>query len=243
MTKIRKGKSRDGGLLTVAGMSLEFAESHSRDEGALGVAQVLANLLNGADLAGDRKERVVEILRLLGFQKWYQSYLDERMRSPGSQSAKTFDDPVYKLSIEALSVSDARLNEILTRYRVTPQISGIFTPEIRRLAGSGGLYFVSLGAIGDREETSEIAAVMGALQLADRGQIDSVRECSCGVFFVPRRIDQRYHKTECRVKAHQSSEEFKVERRKKDRKRYQYLHRDGKVKEGKGEKHVTQKAR
>jgi hypothetical protein len=45
-------------------------------------------------------------------------------------------------------------------------------------------------------------------------------KCRCGKFFLARRIDQRHCSTNCRVREHQSSDEFKEKRRIYDRRHY-----------------------
>ena len=146
------------------------------------------------------------------------------------------DDTLADAYFISLIECNRELNEGLSRYRVIPQIHPI---------GDGPLlYFRSYKPNdGYGQEQYEIGAVMCALQLADRNQIDDVRERSCGTFFVAGRIDKSHCSTKCRVKAHQSSEEFKAKRREADRERYR-LHRDGKVKQPNRRKsNGTQKAR
>jgi hypothetical protein len=242
MTKSRKripGSDEllnDDGLLDVAGFICDFFEGLRHNRLPTSLSQALVHLLNGDALSADSKRRVEEIMLQLRFQKQYQTILTERLkehlRSRTEQGSSLSGDPHLNLYSGALILGSRDLNRMLVRYSVTPRIDP--TLQLRTL------YFVPLDS--GREEKAEIAAVMCALQLADRGQIDNVRPCSCGGYFVPVRIDQSYCSTNCRVKAYQSSEEVKAKRRKADRERYQ-LHRDGKVKQTTRRKHGTQKTR
>jgi hypothetical protein len=226
MAKSRMRKTGDDGLWAVHTIIPELSERLTRDGQLPMLSEILAELLNGRELAADSKERVERIIQLLRFQKGYWTQIAER--------ADSRDNTLADIYTDSLIACNRELNEALINYKVTPQIHpGVAAPL---------LYFFSAESNGgSRKRQTEIGAVMCVLQLAERDQIDNVRKCSCGTFFVAGRIDQQYCTAQCRVKAHQSSEEFKAKRRKADRARYR-LHRDGKVKEGGGKKHGAQKA-
>jgi hypothetical protein len=241
-------KKGDDGLSTVYAMVREFSErlsqfeslpkrlskfdeslpTHlSKSESLPTLSEVLVELLNGDTLTAVSKPRVERILHLLKFQRGYVSQLATRLHSRDQVAADLYVTSLLECNFE--------LKERLLCYKVTPQIHPAGTPP--------ALFFLPVESSGQSlEEKAEVAAVMSALQLAQQSQIDNVRECSCGTFFVAGRIDQQHCSTKCRVKAHQSSEEFKAKRREADRNRYR-LHRDGKVKETNGRKDGTQKAR
>jgi hypothetical protein len=89
-------------------------------------------------------------------------------------------------------------------------------------------------------DPSELAAGIYVIQLGVMAdELDRIRRCFCGKFYYAKRIDTQYCSTTCRVRHHQSSPEFKAERRKKLREYYQ-LKKSGKVKEG---MHGTRKTR
>jgi len=227
MAKSRMRQKGDDGLWAVHAMVRESLERLWKGEQLPTLSQILVELLNGGVLTADSKKRVEGIIQLLLFQKGY-----------GSQSAArlgSHDDVLTDIYLDSLIECNGKLNESLFHYRIIPQIHPAGTAPM--------LYFLPVASNRrSPEKKAEIGAVMCALQLAERDHIDNVRKCSCGKFFVAGRIDQSYCSVECRVKAHQSSDEFKAKRRKADRERYR-LHRDGKVKEGGGRKHGTKKTR
>jgi hypothetical protein len=232
MAKSRMQKGQDDGLSAVHGMVSEFSERLSAflksKNGILpALSDVLIELLNGNVLTAARKERVERIIELLRFVKGYRSQVIARLRSQDEIAADLYVTSLIDCTLE--------LNESLSKYRVIPQIDAA--------APSPALCFVSAEPGCDTAENrAEIGAVMCAVQLAQRDQVDDVRKCLCGMFFVARRIDQHYCSVKCRVKAHQSSDDFKAKRRKADRDRYR-LHQRGKVKERTRRKRGTQKAR
>lgn len=232
MTKKRKGRSGDKGLLTVQGMVGEFSERlseflNSNDGTVPTLADVLIEILNGSVLTSASKERVERIIELLRFVKGYRSQLLARLRSEDQIAADLYTTSLIECSVE--------LNEKLSDYKVIPQIDPLGTSPM--------LCFLADDPAGvSPEKRAEIGAVMSAVQLAQQGQIEDVRRCICGTFFAARRIDNNFCSVKCRVKAHQSSEEFKAKRRKADRERYR-LHQQGKVKESTRRKHGTKKAR
>jgi hypothetical protein len=226
MTKSRMRNKSGDGLWTVHALVHQFSERLSSYASAPTLSEVFVEVLNGDTLTGASKRRVKRIVELLRFQKSYESQVMARLR----------DDVMADLYVDALLKCNFELNEMLLRYKVTPQIHpGAVAPT---------LFFLSAESSGDSpQETAEVGAVMCGLQLTEHNQIDNVRECSCGAFFVAGRIDQYHCSAKCRVKAHQSSEEFKAKRREADRERYR-LHRDGRVKQPNGRKsNGTQKTR
>jgi hypothetical protein len=189
------------------------------------VAEELVETLNGGNLDTEGRSRVLRVIQLLQTRHWYTARL---LRG----DLKDWDSRHSVALLEVLIEDAFTLNELLLRYRLSPQIG-----PLRKITTLSFLPF--------DEDTSvaESSAVMRALQLAERDDFDRVRECTCGKFFLAGRIDQQHCSTACRVKAHQSSDEFKAKRREADRERYR-LHRDGKLKETNRRKsNGTQKAR
>jgi hypothetical protein len=207
-------------------MVREFSERLSNYKSLPTLSDVLIELLNGNALTTASKQRVERIIQLLRFQKGYESQLTTRLH--------VRDQAVADLYITSILECNFELNEKLKSYKVTPQIHPVGTAPT--------LYFLPVESNSRAPEEAEVGAVMCALQLAQRSQIDNVRGCLCGTFFVAGRIDQNHCCVKCRVRAHQSSEEFKAKRRKADRERYRQ-HRDGKVKETNRRKNGTQKTR
>lgn len=183
------------------------------------LSEVLVELLNGDALTAVSKERVERMIHLFRMQKGYESQIFNRIRSKG-KAAKA--DSIIDLLIDSAIDANSELNDMLLQYAVIPQVHPV--------AEAPTLYFLPGGSNCSAEKQSEVGAVMSAVQLAQRDQIQNVRECSCGRYFVAGRVDQNYCSVKCRVKAHQSSEEFKAKRREADRTRYR-LHKEGKVKE------------
>lgn len=226
MAKKRMGAKGDDGLLATAEMVRKFSERISDYKSPPTLSEVLVELLNGNTLTSARKQRVERIIQLLQFQRGYESQLATRLRG---------HDQFSDLYVTSLVNCNEDLNEMLMNYKIIPQVHPWGTAPT--------LYFLTTDSDGhSSKEDSETGAVMCALQLADRNKIGDVRKCSCGTFFVAGRIDQNYCSVKCRVKAHQSSEEFKAKRREADRANYR-LHKNGKVKETNRRKNVTQKAR
>jgi hypothetical protein len=223
MAKSRMRKKDDGGLLAVHGLVRESLERLWKGEKPPTLSEILVDFLNGSKLTPKSKERVERIIQLIRFQKGYKSQFNARVQLNDDLLADLYFNSYARCSFE--------LSENLRKYRVIPQFDfAEFGPM---------LSFVSARSDGGSpEKQAETSAVMCALQLAERDQLENVCKCSCGVFFVAGRIDQSYCSVTCRVKAHQSSDEFKARRRKADRERYR-LHRDGKVKEVRGRKHGT----
>ncbi|MGA8088287.1 MAG: hypothetical protein WCA10_13340 [Terracidiphilus sp.] len=181
--------------------------------------------MNGDTLTTATKERVGRIIQLLRAHQGIVIQLMEGYRD--HRPADTL--------IPSLIQFNSELNERLLRYKIIPQIDLLsFVPRLGFLSADSH----RLSA----EDNAEAQAVWCALQIAERNQIEDVRECSCRRYFVAERIDQTHCSVKCRVKAHQSSEEFKAKRRAADRQRYR-LHRDGRVKETDRRRNGTQKAR
>ena len=231
MRKKRMRKKTDDGLFSVQAMVRDSLSRlwNEHPDRIPSLAEIFVDLLNtDGNLGISSKKRIEDVIRLLRLQAGYRSQFVEAMHTEMRVAEDLYCDSYVKVSFQ--------LNEVLRKYSFTPQFD---------LAESGPMFFF-LSAEAEEgsspDEQNETAAIMCALQLADRGQIDMVRQCSCGTFFVPRRIDMHHCSTACRVTQHQSTEEFKAKRRKADRERYR-LHRDGKVKQVQGGKNVTHKAR
>lgn len=228
MPKSRRGKI-DGDREFEAGVLLgEFSKRLAQEESLPTAQGMLIELMNGDTLTTDGKKRAERIIQLLRSQKEYLSLISGRVR----ERAMPAITEAYMLTLMDIS---CQLNEWLSRYAVIAQIQLFFPAPLH--------YFLPADSTNrSPAERAEIGAVLTAVQLAQRDQLQNVRQCSCGNYFVAGRIDQSYCSVKCRVKAHQSSEEFRAKRRQSDRKRYR-LHRNGKVKESRGRKHVGQKAR
>lgn len=206
----------------------EFSKRLAKEEPSPTPSEMLAELMNGDVLTSDSKMRVERVIQLLRGQKEYVSLISTRARERGT-------DVITKGYMMTLMDISEQLNENLSHYAVIPQTQTFFPEPFH--------YFLPADSNSRSEaEKAEVGAVMGAVLLAQQDQIQNVRQCSCGTFFVAGRIDQSYCSVKCRVKAHQSSEEFKAKRRKADRERYQ-LHKDGMVKEVRRRSHGSQKAR
>jgi hypothetical protein len=215
-------REREESRPVTAYMQLKFSERLSDPVVPPSLPDALVELLNGSKLSGPSTERVRHIIQILQAR---QEYMPRLMRGEFCEQ-KHFEPLVKALLGDALE-----LNALLGRYRMFPQIDpiGVY-PTI---------YYFPQNA---SDEEAEHTAVMGVLELAKRDELDRVKHCSCDRFFVPGRIDQRHCSTACRVKEHQSSEEFKAKRRKADRERYR-LHKRGAVKQSERRKNGTQKTR
>ena len=225
MAKKRMGTERNRGLLAASEMVQKFSECIVNYGPPRTLSEALVELLNGDEITTASKERVSRIIQLLRNQQEYLNQLIARPR----------DQRLAEMLVRNFIQFNSELNERLLRYKIIPQIDPLGPgPMLHFLAADGNRL--------SREDWAEDSAVMGALQLVQQNQIESVRECTCQRFFVPERIDQRFCSVKCRVKAHQSSGEFKAKRRAADRERYR-LHRDGSVKETNGRKNGTQKTR
>jgi hypothetical protein len=221
MAKKRMGKPSDARALVTADMLTKFRDRIENPPSPPSDSELLIDLLNGDKLFGAGRERATRVITILQTR---QEYMPRLLRG---EFREHFEPLVEVLLNDALE-----LNELLSSYQISPQIDPIgVSPKI--------YFFAPTQTNG---EDAERAAVMSALQLAERDELESVRQCRCGKFFLAKRSDQRHCSMNCRVKEHQSSEEFKVKRRKADRERYR-LHSNGKVKEGRGGKHGTQKTR
>jgi hypothetical protein len=127
------------------------------------------------------------------------------------------------------------LGDLCGRYWVSPRLQ--FTREGARI------FYVSTDAklkTRNHVDPEELSAAIYVIQLGTMGdELDRIRKCFCGKFYRANRIDKHYCGTACRVRHHQSSPEFRAERRQKLRKYYE-LKKSGKVKEG---WHGSRKAR
>jgi hypothetical protein len=221
MTTKRMRKKNGDGLLATADMARKFSERLA----PLSLAQVLVDILNGDSLSGLNKERVLRIFQLLQIRSGYLLQLrSEFVRN-------LVGDHMFS----SLISFGSELNELLLRYQVTPQIDPVSTaPAI--------LYLTPETVRSSKSDEAEVTAVMCLLQLAAQSDFDRFRRCECGQFFSAGRLDQHFCSAACRVKAHQSSDEFKSKRRVADRKRYRLI-RDGKVKQSNRRKNVPKKTR
>lgn len=125
---------------------------------------------------------------------------------------------------KSASRSGFELEDLLGRYWVSPRV---YFRE-----GQPVMIYHTTNLNGEakyRIEPDEIAAAMAVLQLALRDELDRIRKCSCGKFYLARRLDQLYCCTKCRVREHQSSEEFRAKRRVYLRNLYR-LKKSGRVK-------------
>lgn len=227
MAKSRKGKREGEGQFDVSVMLGEFSNRLAREEPLPTPSEMLVELMNGDVLTSDSKMRVERIIQLLRGQKEYVSLISARFLREQAASVLT---EAYMLTL--IDINN-QLNEKLSRYAVIPQTQSFFPAPFH--------YFLPADSNNrSPDERAEVGAVLAAVQLAQRGQLQDVRQCSCGSYFVAGRIDQNYCSVKCRVKAHQSSEEFKAKRRETDRQRYQ-LHAKGKVKQTTRRKDGTKK--
>jgi len=225
MAKKRMGARGDDRLLATAEMVSKLSKRILDDKSPLSLPEFLVDLLNGDKFTPASKGRVNRVLQLLQMRRGYMrqvraGLLDQRLSD--------------RLISSAIDIN-CELNQRLMRYKIIPQVDPMDAAPFLCLSASETNHFSA-------EDEAEAAAVMCAVQLAQGNQIESVRECACHEFFVAGRIDQNYCSVKCRVKANQSSEEFKAKRREADRERYR-LHKDGKLKETNGRKNVAQKAR
>jgi hypothetical protein len=189
------------------------------------ISEELVETLNGNKLPAANKTRLIRVIQLL---KRRQEVISQVRPEPGDlERSRAFLEQFVRDAFE--------LNEMLLRYNVSPQIDlYALTPRVS--------YWPPDLSKCSRAEVEENMAVMRSLQLGERDELDSVRDCKCGKFFLATRIDQQYCSAACRVKSHQSSEEFKAKRRKADRDRYK-LHQRGVGSYKKGKKNVTHKTR
>lgn len=235
MAKSRKGNTEADDRFNVRMLLWEFSKQITEEEPTPTPQGMFIELMNGDSLASESKTRIERVIQLFRGLKEYQGLITARIR----EESKFAGSEMYMLTTEALMLTlldmSRQLNECLARYAVIPQIQPLWPAPLH--------YFLPADATNrSPAEQAEAGAVLSTVLLAQRNQLQDVKQCSCGSYFVAGRIDQNHCSVKCRVKAHQSSDEFKEKRRKADRERYR-LHRDGKVKEGKGRKHGTQKAR
>jgi len=183
-------------------------------------AEELVQDLNSNRLDAPGKARVKRIIQLL--QKW-QAFLASSGSMGMWKRSRTQSEQQHLFALALAVPGDALdLDELLARYWVSPRIIP-YTGAIRIA------YIVRKSKGNAGAEEAESGAVMCVLQLALRDELDRVRSCDCGKFFFAHRIDQRYCSTGCRVRYHQSSEEFRAKRREYLRKLY-HLKKYGKVK-------------
>ena len=225
MAKKRMGAKGDDRLLATAERVSKLSKRILEYKSPPSLPDFLVELLNGDKFTPVSKERVKRVLQLLQIRQGYISQV----------RAGLLDQRLSDSLISSIIDFSFELNQRLMRYKIIPQVDPVGASPFLCLSASDTKY-------SSAEDEAEAAAVMCALQLAQGDQIESVRECACQKFFVAGRIDQNYCSVKCRVKAHQSSEGFKANRRAADRARYK-LHKEGKVKETNRRKNVAQKAR
>jgi len=195
---------------------------------AFGSPTQLADWLNRT--AGtDRGARVTRIIQLLQKQRALQS-----LAGLGSEADRRRLIEIVNGTNEDYSTDE--LGDLCGRYWVSPRL--LFTSEGPRV------FYVSTDAklkTRNHVDPEELAAAIYVIQqLGTMGdELDRIRKCFCGKFYYANRIDKHYCGTACRVRQHQSSPEFKAERRQKLREYYE-LKKSGKVREG---AHGTRKTR
>ncbi|MGA8734345.1 MAG: hypothetical protein WB558_10530 [Terriglobales bacterium] len=171
----------------------------------------LVSWLNGT--AGtSSNDRVSRIIELLQKERAIHSLASSRTGAERQRAARL---------IASISESPLELNDLLLRYWVSPRL--MFLED-----GPQITYF-STGKTRDTVEMGEIGAVMCVTYLGSRDELDRVRKCQCGKYFLAHRLDQLYCQTKCRVRYHQSTDDFKAKRRKYQREWY-HLKKSGKVK-------------
>jgi len=207
----------------------KLAERHFEYTLPPATAEELVVVLNRKELGAQGKTRVKQVIQLL--QKW-QAFMSRF----GWGAAKTQAERERLIEFASAVPGDALdLDELLSRYWVSPRI----VPD----RGAPRIAYVVQASKGNEGAIeSESGAVMCALQLFVRDELDRVRLCDCGNFYFAKRIDQRYCSTKCRVRFHQSSEEFKAKRRVYLRKLYRQ-NKQRKVKQQKKGTHGSQKTR
>jgi hypothetical protein len=126
----------------------------------------------------------------------------------------------------------SRINVILERYRLIP-----FCPTVQAdLRRWQVLWFPSrTGSRSPKAEESgwlhagEIEVLQQVLTMAAEGTVGYLAACRCGRWYVRRRLDQTFCRSECRTEFRRSSETWKAHRRAYMR-RYYRLKVSGKVK-------------
>jgi hypothetical protein len=83
--------------------------------------------------------------------------------------------------------------------------------------------------LSELRELWEIVAVQLLLRLADRGALDSIKKCICGVWFIAERRNHQSCSDKCRHKRYEQGESAKQKRRQYMRNYYR-LKISGKVK-------------
>jgi len=109
--------------------------------------------------------------------------------------------------------TDAMLNSRLRRYRFVPTCW---------LWGDSLFHFVPSNSPDEtrkRSITAEQNAVQTILRLAESGELDKLRQCECGAWFLGRR-DRRFCGPVCRQKPYRASESFRAHRREYMRRYY-----------------------
>ena len=178
--------------------------------------QQLVDGLNGATLKPIAVDRITRIIELLKWQQISRNLLGSRTAAERQKLLKL---------LSSTPGDFLELDDMLTRYWVSPRLIPLgdrWQMAYRTRSFDAGKRIAS-------KPDHEVAAVMCVMHLAARNDLDRVRKCGCGKFFIASRLDQRYHDTRCRVQHHQSSEEFRAKRREYLREWYR-LKTSGKVK-------------
>lgn len=233
MARSRKGNTEADDRFKAHMLLGEFSKQIGDGEPAPAPQGMFIELMNGDSLASESKTRIERVIQLFRGLKEYQALISVRVREQ-ADSAVT---EAYMLTLLDMS---GQLNRLLSQYAVIPQIQPLW-PEPHHYFLPADTFSLPTDSMKRIEaKQAEVGAVLTIVQLAQRNKLQDVKKCLCGNYFLAGRIDQNYCSVKCRVKAHQSSEEFKAKRREADRKRYR-LHVDGKIKESKRGKHGTQK--
>ena len=131
----------------------------------------------------------------------YHPAIDEPDPSPGGHNAR-------------------RLYRLLAEFTAFPYIQADLRGSwTLRWMGSGGTL-----------EANQMPALVAALELAQRGEIDRVRRCANDRnWFLARTADSRFCSTKCRERYHQRNPEYMAKRREYARNLYQ-LHKNKNIK-------------
>jgi hypothetical protein len=97
------------------------------------------------------------------------------------------------------------INRLLEKLKVRPCL--YLDPEGRNLE-------VSMEADANREFSYTVAnALLTAVRLIERKELDTLRRCDCGEWYFASRSDQKSCSARCRQRRHASSPEFRATRR------------------------------
>ena len=187
---------------------------HYRVLSAENTPEQLISWLN-AGRTSHAKRRVTRVVQLLQQQQSLARLTTAKTDAERQRHLQRIQGP--------LSGNPLELDDLLARYWLSPRVF-FFEPGPRMLYATTNTQGKQIAKV-DRDE---IAAAMCVLRLAVREELDRVRKCDCDNFFLARRLDQIHCSTNCRIRHHQSSEDFKAKRRKYLREWYR-LKKSGKV--------------